>query len=164
MSVDVSLLHLIDPIFALLPGIKLLKISSHVSRKTFLRLFLPFPTHIQRSYSSLRNYLCVALLVLKNVSFTFLISRHIYLNTWSSGHGTLWEELGGELIVEEVCYWEDWTLRIQKPTSLTLSSFFFLLADQDISSELLLQCHAYLLAAMLAAMMDKHSNFNSLNQ
>lgn len=29
----------------------------------------------------------------------------IYLSTWSSAGGTVWEELGGAALMKEVCHW-----------------------------------------------------------
>ena len=84
----------------------------------------------------------------------------IYLNTWSLVGEIVWKELGGAVLLEEVCHW-GWTLRFQKLTPFPVSCLCLMFIDQDVSSQLLLQCHVCLSAAMLPTMtvMD----FNSLN-
>jgi hypothetical protein len=52
--------------------------------------------------------------------------RLIYLNTWSSVGGTLWEGLEGVALLEEVCHWK-WGLRFQKLMPLPISALSLLL-------------------------------------
>ena len=84
--------------------------------------------------------------------------RLSYLSTWSLVGGTVWEGCGfvGEGIsLGKVLRFQKPTIPLPPPSSLSpLSSlppsFCLLLADKDISSQLLLQLHACLSTAMLA--------------
>lgn len=76
--------------------------------------------------------------------------RPICLNAWAIVSGTVWEGLGG-VALEEVRHRDAWTLNFQKPTpgqvlhSLSLS--LPAVCGSDVSSQLLLQHHAYWAAA-----------------
>ena len=47
--------------------------------------------------------------------------RLMYLNTWSSIGGTVWEGLVGVALLEEMYYWE-WVLRFQELVTSPVSS------------------------------------------
>ena len=65
------------------------------------------------------------------------LHRLIGLNTWSLVSRTVWEELGGVVLLEELRHW-GWALRVQKtPAISSVLLLWFLLADQDVSSHLL---------------------------
>jgi hypothetical protein len=53
--------------------------------------------------------------------------------------------------VEEVYHWA-WALRFQKPMAFLVSFLCKMLIDDDISSQLLLQYHTYLSAAITVVM------------
>jgi hypothetical protein len=69
--------------------------------------------------------------------------------------------LEGVALLEEV-YHFGWTLRFQKPM-LGLVSFSLQFVDQDVSSQLLLQCPVCLSAALLPAMMVMDSPSETVN-
>lgn len=57
-----------------------------------------------------------------------------YLTTGDPVGGTLWEGLGGVVLLEEVGHW---ALKFQKPRSFPVNSLCFLRVDKDVSSQLL---------------------------
>ena len=67
------------------------------------------------------------------------LPRLVYLNTWlSDGRDANWEGLAGVTIKEEGL-----TLRFEKSGYLPVSPLCLIPVDQDVSSQLLLQNHAY---------------------
>lgn len=85
-------------------------------------------------------------------SFFLAPTRLIRLNIWSPVNGTIWEGLGGVALLEEVCFWGQ-ALRFEKPTPFPVKFLCLLLIDGYMSYQLLFQCPACLLAAMLPARM-----------
>lgn len=80
---------------------------------------------------------------------------HVFLcmNTWSPVGMSSGEGLGGLALLEELCH-KLWVLEFKYSKLFPVRSLFLLLMKQDLSSQPLLQHHAYLPpAAMLPIMM-----------
>ena len=63
--------------------------------------------------------------------------RIICLNIWSSVGGTVWEEVVGVFLLEEVCHWRG-ELRFQKPTPFSARSVCTMPVDH-MGTQLLFQ-------------------------
>lgn len=79
------------------------------------------------------------------------------LNPWFPISRTVWEGSGGVTLMEGLCHGKQ-VLRIQKPMPFSVSSLYLVFVDQDVSFQLRLHLHAYLLTAMLPIMVTMPSN------
>jgi len=94
--------------------------------------------------------------------------RLIYSNAWFLLGGTIWRGLGGVASLGEVCPWgcasgfqKLRTFPANSPSPPPPASW---LLGQDMNSQLLLQCHACLPAAMLHTMMVTDSPSETVSQ
>jgi hypothetical protein len=80
------------------------------------------------------------------------LSRQINWNSWSSVDGTIWEGLGSMALLEKMCHWR-WALKSKKYRPSPVNSLSLIHVDNDMSSQMLLQCHSCLPAIMLPTVM-----------